>query len=181
VPTTIVLVRHGETDWNAERRVQGTTDRRLNETGVAQARALAQQLADEPLDAVYTSDLSRALETARTVAEAHALSVEALTDLRERDFGTWEGLTDEEIFERYPEARTGSWGDAETREELAARVVGAMRSIAARHPGGRVLVVTHGGPLRAMLAQCAIDGEGPIANCHVVRLVFRDGEFTALD
>jgi broad specificity phosphatase PhoE len=179
--TTILLVRHGETDWNAERRVQGHTDRPLNDTGLAQARALAEELAEEALDAVYASDLARAYETARVVAERHALRVEALPELRERDFGTWEGLTDDEVFERYPEARNGPWGDAETRAELVVRIVDAMRRIAVEHPGGRVLVVTHGGPLRAMLVHCAVDLDGPIANCHVARLAFQDGEFATLD
>lgn len=179
--TTILLARHGETDWNAERRVQGKTDRPLNETGLAQARALADQLAGERLDAIYASDLSRAYDTARVVAQKHALPIEAIPDLRERDFGTWEGLTDEAIFERYPEARNGSWGNAETRQELEARIIDVLRRIAQQHPGGRVLVVSHGGPLRTMLAHCAIDVDGPIANCHVVRLAFRNGEFAALD
>jgi uncharacterized phosphatase len=180
--TTILLVRHGETDWNAEHRVQGHTDRPLNERGRAQAHALAQQLAGEPLDAVYASDLSRAYETARIVADTHSLPVEALPELRERDFGTWEGLTDEEILERFPDTRTGGpWGDAETRDELETRILAAMGRVVARHPGGRVLVVTHGGPLRVMRARCGVDGQGSIANCHVVRLAFRDGEFAALD
>lgn len=179
--TTILLVRHGETDWNAERRVQGKSDRPLNETGLAQARALAAELAEQPLDAIYASDLSRAYETARIVAATRALPVEAIPELRERDFGSWEGLTDDEVFERYPEARDGPWGDAETRDELATRVLAALRRIGLRHPGGRVLVVTHGGPLRAMLRHCALDGSGPIANCHLARIAFRSGEFAALD
>jgi broad specificity phosphatase PhoE len=180
--TTILLVRHGETDWNAERRVQGHTDRPLNETGRAQARALADELADERLDAVYASDLARAYETARVVADAHSLPVETLPELRERDFGSWEGMTDEEIFERYPETRDGgSWGDAETRDELEARILPTMSRIAAQHPGGRVLVVTHGGPLRVMRAHCQLDGSGAISNCHVLRLAFREGDFAALD
>jgi broad specificity phosphatase PhoE len=179
--TTILLVRHGETDWNAERRVQGKTDRPLNETGRDQAQALAQQLAGVPLAAVYSSDLGRALETARTVADARKLQVTPLRELRERDFGTWEGLTDVEILERYPEARTGSWGDAETRDELEARVLAAIRRISEDHPGETVLVVAHGGPLRAMLAHASGDGGGPIPNCHVLELAFRDGRFEQVD
>ncbi len=179
--TTILLARHGETDWNAERRVQGHADRPLNETGLAQALALAETLADEQLTAVYSSDLTRAYETARVVAETHALQVEVLPALRERDFGTWEGLTEEDALERFPEARNGSWGDAETRDELATRILEALQRIALDHPESQVLVVTHGGPLRAMLAHCAADGNGPIANCHIVRLAFRDGAFSKLD
>jgi broad specificity phosphatase PhoE len=174
--TTILLVRHGETDWNAQRRVQGKTDRPLNDTGREQARALADQLAGVRLAAVYSSDLSRALETARIVADAHGLPVTSVPELRERDFGTWEGLTDEEILERFPEARSGPWGDAETRDELTARVLSALRRISGSHAGETVLAVSHGGPLRAMLAEASGDGSGPIANCHVLELVFRGGD-----
>lgn len=180
--TTILLVRHGETDWNLQRRVQGHADRPLNETGIAQARALAEQLADEPIDAVYSSDLARAHDTARLVADAHGLPVETLPELRERDFGTWEGLTDDEVYERLPEARTSSWGDAEATDELEARILTTIRRIASQHPGERVLVVTHGGPLRMMLRHCLADGnDRQIPNCHVIRLAFRDGGFVGLD
>lgn len=180
--TTFLLVRHGEADWNVEGRVQGHSDRPLTENGVAQARALAEQLADAPISAVYSSDLARAHDTARLIAQAHGLRVETVPELRERDFGTWEGLTDEEVLQRFPEARTGSWGDAETREELEARVVNAMGRLAARHPNGEVVVVTHGGPLRALIPESMIDGDDrAIPNCHLVRLAFRDGGFVAAD
>jgi broad specificity phosphatase PhoE len=168
--TTILLVRHGETDWNRDRRIQGHSDTPLNETGRAQARALAEKLAGEPIDAVYSSDLLRAHETARIVADGRNLDVTAIRDLRERHFGTWEGLTDDEIFARFPEAATGPWGDAETRDEMARRVAGALHRIAATHPGQHVLVVSHGGPLRAVLTHCGVDGGGLIENCHVVKV-----------
>jgi broad specificity phosphatase PhoE len=170
VATTILLVRHGETDWNLERRIQGHSDRPLNETGLAQARALADELAGESIDAVYASDLVRAVDTARAVAAPLGLSVDVVPALRERDFGTWEGLTDDEILTRFPQARTQPWGDAETPEELAERVVEALRSIAARHPDATVLVVSHGGPVRAVLRHCGADNVDRIANCHVARV-----------
>jgi broad specificity phosphatase PhoE len=179
--TTILLARHGETDWNAEHRVQGHTDRHLNERGLAQARALAEELAAQRVDAVYSSDLARALETARAVAEPRGLHVETVPDLRERDFGSWEGLLDVEILERFPQARTGPWGDGETPEELAERVLSALRQIAERHPGGTVLVVSHGGPLRAVLRRCAVDGLERIANCHVSRIAVEDGILRSID
>ena len=179
--TTIVLVRHGETDWNFERRVQGHTDRPLNETGRAQARALAAELADEEFDAVYSSDLARAYETARILAEARDLDVTVVPDLRERDFGTWEGLTDTEIEQRFPDARRGHWGDAETPEEMRERILGALARIADAHPGGRVLVVGHGGPVRAILRHCGGDGDGAIANCHVARIASGGGVLRVLD
>ncbi len=179
--TAILLVRHGETDWNAERRVQGHSDRPLNETGREQAAALADALEEREIDAIYSSDLLRAHETARVVAERRGLAVTAIRDLRERDFGTWEGLTDEEIFDRFPHARHSSWGDAETKDELADRVLGAVVRVALAHPGGHVLVITHGGPVRALLAVCGIDGHGPIDNCALYELCFRDGAFVAID
>jgi broad specificity phosphatase PhoE len=90
--------------------------------------------------------------------------------LRERHFGTWEGLSDDEIYERFPEAAEGVLGDGETREEMARRVFSALQRIADTHPEGHVLVVSHGGPLRAVLRHCGVDGVERIDNCHVVRL-----------
>ena len=182
--TTILLARHGETDWNVERRVQGHSDTPLNDTGRGQARALAEELAGEPIDAVYSSDLMRAHETARIVAAPRGLEVTAIRDLRERNFGTWEGLTDQEIYVRHPQARDRSWqewGDAETRDEMADRVLGALHRIADTHPGQRVLVVSHGGPLRAVLRHCAIDDVERIDNCHVVRVEALDGRLRGVD
>jgi uncharacterized phosphatase len=181
VETTILYVRHGETDWNLARRVQGHTDRPLNDTGRAQAEALAAELAVEAIDAVYSSDLSRAHETARIVAAGHGLDVTVVPDLRERDFGTWEGLTDDEILARFPDARGRPWGDAETPDEMARRVLDALRRIADGHPGQTVLVVGHGGPLRALLRHCGIERNGPIANCHLLRLGSRADVLRVLD
>jgi probable phosphoglycerate mutase len=169
--TTILLARHGETDWNRDRRVQGHSDIPLNDAGRRQARALARLLADEPLDAVYASDLSRARETAEIATVGRGLPVRELVDLRERHFGTWEGLTDTVIRERYPESRTGPWGDGETFEAMAARVTAALLDIAVRHRLGSVLVMTHGGPIRAVLRACDADPAGPIENCDVSRVV----------
>ncbi len=178
--TTILLVRHGETDWDVERRVQGHSDRPLNATGVAQAAALVEELAGENIEAVYSSDLARALDTATGVAVARGLQVTVLTELRERDFGSWEGLTDTEIQERFPEAQSEPWGDAETAEEVSERVLAALHRIAADHPGGQVLVVTHGGPLRAVLRHCAVE-DGPVLNCHVARIAAGSGILRSVD
>jgi broad specificity phosphatase PhoE len=156
--TTILLARHGETDWNLNRRVQGHSDTPLNNTGRAQARALGEELAGERIDAVYSSDL-----------------------VRERHFGTWEGMTDDEIFARFDPTPETSWGDGETREEMAERVLDALRRIAATHPESRVLVVSHGGPLRAVLTHCGVDGVGRIDNCHVVRVEIMDGVLRGVD
>ncbi len=156
--TTILLARHGESDWNRDRRWQGHADRPLTDLGREQARELAERLANTELDAVYASDLERARETAAIVAERHRLPVEKLADLREVDVGSWSGLTRAEAEERFPDAfrrwTVGGegWDDGETYEQLSERVVGALSTIAERHPGARVLVVAHGGSIRAVHA-----------------------------
>jgi broad specificity phosphatase PhoE len=170
VTTTLLLVRHGETDWNRDGRFQGHSDVPLNETGRMQAAALATSLADERIDAVYASDLSRALDTAAPVADAHGLSVEQWPDLREKRFGTWEGLTRQEISERFPDTRPGHSGDGETSEEMTSRVLGALGRIAARHECETVLVVSHGGPLRAVRRHLGAGDDVPIANGEVLRV-----------
>src|SRR6266508_146718 len=147
--TRIILARHGETDWNLERRWQGHSDRPLNETGRAQAEALAEQLAGEPITAVYSSDLVRAHETARIVASRLGRDVVVVPALRERRFGSWEGLRDVEVEERFPGAPGPP--DGETREEMMRRVLESLEAIAATHVGQTVLVVSHGGPIRAAL------------------------------
>ena len=138
--TTLLLVRHGETDWNAEGRLQGQTDRPLSAYGRRQAKELAGELADEEFDAVYSSDLARARETAEIVGERLGLPVVLDPGLREKDWGSWEGLTGAE--------RETVDFVGESTERHQERVLRALRRIAERHPGGRVLVVTHGGSMR---------------------------------
>ena len=177
---TILLVRHGETDWNVQRRVQGHSDTPLNATGRAQAEELARTLEGEPIDAVYSSDLERATATAAIVAKRLGLDVKLEPALREKHFGTWEGLTDTEVFERFPEAQPGRWGDGETSEEMSERVIRAIERIAGHHPDGRALVVTHDGPVRALLRACGEPGDF-VANCHVCAIEVRDGLLRAVD
>ena len=155
--TKILLVRHGETDWNRERRFQGHADPPLNDAGREQARALAERLAGEQIDAVYSSDLRRARETAAILAAPHGLEVVAVRELREIDVGSWQGLSWPEIEELFPRARAlardgHGWERGETYEQLGERIVRALGDIAARHPGQRVLVVGHGGTVRATRA-----------------------------
>jgi broad specificity phosphatase PhoE len=169
--TEILLARHGETDWNLENRVQGQTDRPLNATGLEQARALAYRLAAEALVAVHASDLVRARDTAAIVAHAHGLDVTIDPDLREKNFGSWEGLTDVEILERFPDAVRGRWGDGETSEAVAERAIAAIDRIRALHPVGPVLVVSHGGPLRAILGYLVVP-HGPIDNGALIRVEY---------
>ncbi len=164
----LLLVRHGETDWNRDGRVQGQTDTPLNAAGRAQAHLLAADLSSTPLVAVYASDLARARVTADTVAALHGLVVETDVDLREKNFGTWEGLTAGEIEERFPAAARRRFGDGETTEEVATRAIRAVDRIRARHPTGTVLVVSHGGTLRAILDHLGVE-HGRIGNCEVFR------------
>lgn len=156
--TTILLARHGESDWNRTQRWQGHADRPLTDLGRRQAFDLAERLADTELDAVYSSDLQRARETAEIVARTKGLGVSVRPALREVDVGSWSGLTRTEAQERFPDGYlrwaggAEGWDDGETYEELSARVVAAVRKIAADHRGERVLVLAHGGSIRAVHA-----------------------------
>jgi broad specificity phosphatase PhoE len=192
--TTILLARHGETDWNREGRFQGHADPPLNETGRAQAAELSATLAREEIVAVYSSPLRRAMETAEVIAAAHGLEPIAVAALREVDVGSWEGLTRSEVEQRFPDqyARwlegSQGWEDGETYEQMGKRVVAALLELAASHNGERILAVTHGGPIRAAFAFA--DGtthaearrRGPaIANVFVAEFTVRDGAFRRLD
>jgi broad specificity phosphatase PhoE len=156
---TLFLVRHGETDWNAQGRWQGQTDVPLNPRGREQAREVALRLRDEGIRAVASSDLLRARDTAAIVASELGLVVNHVdAALRERRFGCFEGLTREEAAARFPEAWTGYLADpgpappgGESRDELLGRLLPAVASAVARLPGP-LLVVMHGGSMRALLA-----------------------------
>ncbi len=184
----MILARHGETDWNRDGRFQGHADPPLNDLGREQARALADLLEQEPLDAIYSSYLRRAHETAQIIAERKGLRVSVDPELRERDVGQWTGLTVAEIEERFPDQirlwREGTISAGESRESLSARVVEAARRIARAHPDGHVLVVTHGGAAR-MLRHAAGQDEhlsAPgLANCEVLRIAVRHDGIRGLD
>lgn len=153
--TRFLIVRHGQTEWNVAGRIQGHRDSPLTAEGRAQARAVAARLAGEPLAALYSSDLGRTVDTATPTA--HALGLPIATDprLRERALGVFEGLTFGEAEARFPDRfarykRRDPHEDMDTGESLLqmrARVDAALRDYAARHPGGTVMVVTHGGVL----------------------------------
>jgi probable phosphoglycerate mutase len=151
--TRILLVRHGETDWNAAGRIQGHSDTPLNAAGRQQARQAAQRLAREPIRALYSSDLARAFETATIIGEPLGLTVVTSTRLRERRYGAWEGLTAAEIQVRYPEqfvmwrARSTDFvpPQGETRSQLLTRALEELQTIARQHVSEVVVVVTHGG------------------------------------
>jgi broad specificity phosphatase PhoE len=175
--TTLLLARHGETDWNRELRVQGTSDTELNALGRAQAAELAQELAETELDAIYSSDLSRARETAEIIAATRGHDVRVDPGLRERDFGSWEGLTREEIDTRFADHEQH---DGETYEQVRARMLATAHKLVAAHPGETVLVVSHGGALNALWHDAVGERLGRWPNCAVYGLEFRDGAFREL-
>ena len=175
--TTLLLARHGETDWNRELRIQGSSDIALNELGRRQAQQLAQELTDVDLDAIYASDLSRAQATAAAVAAAHGLDVRLDARLRERSFGSWEGLTREDIAEFPP----GSRHDGESDEEVRERVLAAVQEIADAHPGEQVLIVSHGGALNALWHHALGVRVERWANCAVYKLAVSDDGFVEID
>jgi 2,3-bisphosphoglycerate-dependent phosphoglycerate mutase len=156
--TTILLARHAETDWNRDHRWQGHADPRLNAEGLRQAEQLARELSRDRFDAIYSSDLRRAYETADAIARGRKLEVIRDSGLREIDVGEWSGLTTSEIqaryldgFGRYLMGGEG-WERGETHPAMSARVIATVNRIAEAHPGGRVLCVLHGGAMRALLA-----------------------------
>jgi probable phosphoglycerate mutase len=175
--TTLLLARHGETDWNREGRWQGHSNTSLNELGREQARALAEELTDE-IDVVYSSDLARARETAEIVAGRLGLEVRFDPRLRERGFGSWEGLTRAEIEER----------DGEPFEAFADRMHAFLEDVLQRHPGELVLVIAHGGSIRVIHALAlGLDyvrdhrSIPAVANCVVARYAARDGKLAPID
>lgn len=155
--TLITLVRHGQTDWNLARRIQGSTDIPLNETGRADAMAAAELLADSPHHAIYASPLVRAHETARIIAGRLGLADPQTThDMREREFGEGEGMLVEQYLERFQNWHSAPSG-AESLEVVRDRALGALDEIA-RESRRRsapiaesVIVVTHGGVIRSLL------------------------------
>lgn len=155
VATRLCLIRHGETDWNAEKRIQGHTDIPLNATGRAQALAMAYNAAHQRFSAIYSSDLARAFETAQALAVREDEPVLPLPALRERHYGCFQGLTPAQAAERYPAAYVHYLArdpdyDFETGESLtafAARVATGIDWLARHHAGQTVAAVCHSGVL----------------------------------
>lgn len=184
-PTHVVALRHGQTAYNATQRIQGHLDVGLDDTGRWQAAQLGAALADAGLTAVHASDLSRARDTAAAVAAACGLGVQTHTALRERHFGTFEGLGHAEIEERFPDdARR--WrqrepgfgpGGGESLEAFSARCVAAFTRLAQAHPGQTIAIVAHGGVLDCLYR--AANGLGlqaprtwQLANAAINRLLY---------
>ena len=156
----LYLIRHGQTDWNAQRRFQGSQDIPLNETGRLQAKEAANNLASTPFEAIYSSQLIRAKETAEIIRGSRSQEIQIEEDLREGTFGSLEGECyganspwDDLSHLSYEERLHHKWvNDQETAHQLIERVVPCLLKIASTHEDHKVLVVTHGGVMRTLLA-----------------------------
>jgi 2,3-bisphosphoglycerate-dependent phosphoglycerate mutase len=153
--TRICIVRHGETDWNVEKRIQGHIDISLNAAGQAQAEAAAAGLAPYHFEAAYSSDLDRAWQTAQAICCRLGLAARRAPGLRERHYGVLQGLTTAEVAARYPKAYAlylardvdHNFKTGESLAAFSARIVMAVDALASDHPGGTLLLVSHGGVL----------------------------------
>lgn len=176
---TVALVRHGETDWNVDGRLQGSSDIPLNDVGRAQARTAGATLADGPWNVLLSSPLSRAAETADIIGHLSGLTRSPdRPDLVERRFGHAEGLTGYEAWAHWPD---GDYPGAEAPHAVAERGRRALDDIARDHPGRFVIAVTHGGLIRAVLR--GVTGYPPprIANAGVSILVRTGRDWTVLE
>ncbi|HXV79870.1 MAG TPA: histidine phosphatase family protein [Candidatus Binatia bacterium] len=168
--TQVIIVRHGQTQWNLKLIRQGHLDSSLTEKGIAQAKALGERLKREIFTALYSSDLGRALQTAQMIADATGHTIVTDPRLRERHLGIFQGLTGEELREKYPEEyrlhRTSGPGyvipGGESVQQQVARNVVYLNEIAEKHLGETIVVVTHGGVLSGLFRHTfAIPYEAP--------------------
>lgn len=186
--TRFLIVRHGESEWNAVGRIQGHSDVDLSPAGIEQARRVSERLKSEKLDAVYSSDLRRASMTAEIIAEPHGVCVVETPLLREAYLGEWEGLMVSEVAERYPDTYTAYTGNsvanrppgAERIEDLIVRCTRFLNEAVALHPSGTVAVAAHGGSVRGIIA--ASLGVGPeiyrrirLDNCGLTLIEVNEG------
>ena len=190
-PTRIIAIRHGETAWNVDTRIQGHLDIPLSANGRWQADRLAVALRDEPIKAIYASDLTRAWETAQYVGQVQSLPVIKEIGLRERDFGDFEGKTFAEIEMLLPE-QSMRWrkrdpdfypAGGESLVAMRARVMEAAERLAAQHPGQQIALVGHGGVMDVLYrAATRLDIQAPrtwtLGNAAINRLLWTPEGFT---
>ena len=190
-PTRIIAIRHGETAWNVDTRIQGHLDIPLSANGRWQAERLAEALRDEPIKAIYASDLTRAWETAQYIGQVHGLQLNKEVGLRERDFGDFEGKTFAEIEMLLPE-QSMRWrkrdpdfypAGGESLVTLRARVMEAAERLAAQHPGEQIALVGHGGVMDVLYrAATRLDIQAPrtwtLGNAAINRLLWTPEGFT---
>lgn len=165
--TRLYLVRHGETEWNRLRRIQGSSDIPLNDTGRAQAVAVAEILSGHSFDVIVSSPLSRALETATIIANRLSMPLPLMFgELVERNYGDAEGSNSDDLAQRYPPG-TEIPGQ-ETRAQVTERVIGVLHELAQRYPEADILAVAHGGVIRSVVEHAAPGlHQEPISNCSV--------------
>lgn len=189
--TRVIAIRHGETAWNAQLRLQGQIDIELNDTGRRQALRLAHALADTGIAALYASDLLRATQTAQPIAARCGVALDTDAGLRERNFGIFEGQRWVDLEGRWPEQarrwreRNGEFAPdgGETLTDFYARCVDSATRLAARHPGQTIALVAHGGVLDCLYraathAPLQAPRSWPLGNASINRLLYSSGGFT---
>lgn len=196
-PTDILIIRHGQTAWNTMKRLQGHSDIPLNENGRQQAVTLAELLCDEPLDAIFSSDLQRAYQTAFEIARRHHLPIYQDRSFRERCYGICEGMTDSEIRGAYPESYKAWYAadpdhffpDGERKTESPRqfhhRALKAIREAAIRYPGKKIAIVTHFGVIEtayriARGIPLGTHCKMPVLNTSINRFRWTDGTLELL-
>ena len=185
--TEIILIRHGETEWNSQQRMQGHSNSDLSSVGQAQIQALGQWIKNVPFDHIYSSDSLRAKQTAEAITQFSGHELKIDLRLREKNLGVFEGLTSEEARERHPEVfrlfkTAGSKyviDEGESTQQLQDRALEIVEEIRIKHPEERVLLVTHGGFIRVVMKHLlGLSLETPtrflIRNTGVFRLVWED-------
>ena len=190
-PTRVLAIRHGETAWNVDGRIQGQLDVPLNDTGRWQVHRLALAVADEDVSAIYSSDLLRALETAQAVARGCDQPITTDAGLRERGFGVFEGLSYDEINKRWP-AQAERWRKrdpefgaegGETLNQFYARSIATASRLAALHPGQTIALISHGGVMDCLYraaSHIALDAprSWQLGNASINRLLYTPQGFT---
>jgi 2,3-bisphosphoglycerate-dependent phosphoglycerate mutase len=191
--TRITAIRHGETAWNVATRIQGQLDVSLNETGYWQASQAGNALASEQVDAIYSSDLARAYETALAIAKHHGLTVQIDRGLREREFGSFQGKTFAEIEEQMPEQALlwrqrvpdFSPGGGESLIQFRERVTICLRQLAAQNVGKHIIVASHGGVMDVIYREAtSLDLQAPrtwqLGNASINRVMFNGEHFSLI-
>ncbi len=188
--TSITVVRHGETDWNVSRQLQGRQNSKLTTNGLKQTQLTAEALKGIAFDALYTSDLKRALETTEIINQYHNLEIQIDKSLAERNFGVMEGLTSEELQEKYPEiysnylARKEDFQipGGESLNSFMDRVKQSLENIIRVHEGRHILIITHGGVLDCIIRilfdyPLSAPRRFSIYNASINRISVTDGEW----
>ncbi|QUI23783.1 histidine phosphatase family protein [Vallitalea pronyensis] len=158
--TRLFITRHGETEWNLERRVQGSRDSKLTKKGIMQAKKLGKYLADTPIDIIYTSTSGRAVDTTKLITGKRSIDIVPMEQLQEMNMGIWEGLTFDEIGRKYEDMYDTFWQTphllkehpGESFNSLKERVLGALLKIIQANEGKNILIVAHGIVLNVMMS-----------------------------